>query len=105
MSLTFSNQAIIAFKNLSGKSNTDVDKGLGNESEGIFLNIDSSNVWMSYIDSTPATAVTLGVAIYVTADLTIDSTSNGHSYFATWPSTPPSGKLKLTPSVSSTKGV
>ena len=45
MALTFSNQAVIAFKNLSGKSNTDVDKFLGNEAEGIFQNVDFSKVW------------------------------------------------------------
>jgi hypothetical protein len=91
MSLDNSNQAIIAFKNLSGKSHTEVGKGVGNEAEGIFLNVDSGNVWMSFINPTASIAVNEGIAIEVIADLVLDPTSNNHSYFAVWPSTPPTG--------------
>lgn len=91
MSLTSSTQASIAFKNISGKSMTDTGKGVNNEAEGIFFNIDSSNVWVSPMSPTPSVLVTNGVAIFVTADLSLDLTSNGRGYFATWPATVPSG--------------
>ncbi len=97
MALTFSTQAVIAFKNLSGKSNTDVtSKGVNNEAEGIFFNIDSNNIWTSQISLTPSVAVSIGSAIFVTASLVVDSTSNGHAYFAQWPTTPPSGTDPVT---------
>lgn len=63
MSLTSSTQASIAFKNISGKSMTDTGKGVNNEAEGIFFNIDSSNVWVSPMSPTPSVLVTNGVAI------------------------------------------
>jgi hypothetical protein len=91
MSLTFSNQASIAFKNLYGKSNTDPLKGIGNENENIFLNIDSNNVWADNIDPNPSITQNNGFAVKVSADLVLDNTSNGHSYFAQWPTTPPIG--------------
>jgi hypothetical protein len=91
MALTFSNQAVIAFKNLSGKSNTDVDKFLGNEAEGIFQNVDFSKVWTNIVGPTPSITVGSGFAIFVTASLVVDSTSNGHAYFALWPTSAPSG--------------
>lgn len=91
MSLSSTNQAIIAYKNLSGKSNTDTSKSLGNEAEGIFFNIDSSNVWMNTIPALAADAVNDGFAIEVEASLVSDPTSNGQAYFAQWPTTAPSG--------------
>ena len=91
MSLTSSTQASIAFKNISGKSMTDTNKGVNNEAEGIFFNIDSNNVWISPMSPTPSVLVANGVAVFVTADLSLDLTSNGRSYFATWPATPPTG--------------
>jgi len=92
MSLTFSTQAVIAFKNLQGKSNTDsVGKGVNNESTGIFFNVSSNSVWIQPISPTPSISVSSGVAIAVTASLVYDNTSNGHAYFSTWPTTPPSG--------------
>jgi len=91
MSLAFSTQAGIAYKNLLGKSNTDTAKTINNEAEGIFLNVTSDNVWTSSIDQDPDMAVAMSIACHVMADLVYDTTSNGHSYFALWPSTPPSG--------------
>jgi hypothetical protein len=91
MALTFSTQAVISFKNLSGKSNTDISKGINNESEGIFFNINSDSVWVDQISPTPSISLLNGVSVFVDANLSIDNTSNGHSYFATWPTTPPIG--------------
>lgn len=91
MAFTNQNQAIVAYKNILGKSNTDVTKEAGNEAEGIFFNIPATTVWMDTISSTPATAVTLGKALAVTATMVVDGTSNGHALFATWPVTVPSG--------------
>ena len=91
MALTFSTQAVIAFKNLNGKSNTDVSKGVNNEAEGIFLNVDAGNVWTSQISSTPSVAIANGNAVFITASFVLDNTSNGHGYFAQWPASPPIG--------------
>lgn len=91
MSLTSSTQASIAFKNISGKSMTDTGKGVNNEAEGIFFNVDSDNVWISPMSPTPSVLVSNGVAVFVTADLTYDNTSNGRGYFAIWPTIAPAG--------------
>ena len=91
MALTFSNQAATAFKNLYGKSNTDPLKEIGNEQENIFLNIDSNNVWGDILSNDPSVSEANGFVVKVSADLVLDSTSNGHAYFANWPTTPPSG--------------
>lgn len=82
-------KAIVAFKHLLGKSNTDVAKELGNEAEGISFNVHAADIWLENIDSTPATAVTEGVAYSITADLVLDPTSNSHAYFAEHQSTLP----------------
>ena len=91
MALTFSTQAVIAFKNLNGKSNTDVSKGVNNEGEGIYFNIDAGNVWTSQISSTPSVAVANGNAVFITASFVLDNTSNGYGYFAQWPASAPNG--------------
>jgi len=85
MALNDATLSLVAFKQLQGKSMTDINKGVGNEAEGIKLNIDASSVFVNEIDSTPATAVFLGVAEFVIADLTLDVTSNSQAYFATYP--------------------
>jgi hypothetical protein len=82
MSFTNTNKTIVAFKNLLGKSMTDPSKELGNEAEGIFLNIPGSAVWTSPININPAIAITQQVVEFVTANLVADPTSNGHSFFA-----------------------
>lgn len=96
MAFSNQNQAVVAFKNLLGKSNTDVTKEVGNEAEGIFFNVGSEKVWMSIIGPTPSVSVTNGIAIQVTADLVADLTSNGHAFFAQWPATPPAGTDPIT---------
>lgn len=90
------NQTTIAFKNLLNKSHTDLGKGLGNEAEDIKFNVHSNTIFVSLISSTPATAVAAGVAVQLNADLTLDVTSNGHAYFATWPLSPPAGTDPIT---------
>jgi len=96
MSLTSSTQAAIALKNILGKSMTDTIKGVDNEAEGIFFNLDSSNIWVNDIPGTASIAVSQGVAIGVTASLTLDGTSNGRGYFASWPVAAPSGTDPIT---------
>lgn len=91
MAFSNQNQAVVAFKNLLGKSNTDVTKEVNNEAEGIFFNIGSEKVWMSPIGPTPSISISNGIGIDVTATLVADLTSNGHAFFAQWPATPPSG--------------
>lgn len=98
MSITTTNQAIISFKHVFGKSQTTSTKTVNNESEGITFNISGDSVWTSTIDSTPATAVTAGVAVQVTANMILDGTSNGHALFAVWPTSPPSGTDPITSS-------
>jgi hypothetical protein len=84
-------QAQIAFKNLLGKSQTYDLKGPINEPVGINFDIPSSNVMMDRLGPTPSDAVTAGIAVQVTATLTVDPESNGYAYLTYWPSTPPSG--------------
>jgi hypothetical protein len=91
MSLNNTTQTVIAFKNLLGKSNTDISKGVNNEAEGLFFNVDSTNVWISKPNPNPIISLESGDAVLVKADLFLDPTSNGHSYFTIWPNTPPSG--------------
>lgn len=87
MALTTSTQAEIALKNLLGKSQTasSATKGPNNEAETISLISNSTNIWTSSISTTPSTAVSDGVAEYVVADLTLDVTSSGQAFFATYP--------------------
>ena len=81
------NKAIVAFKHLLGKSNTDVDKEIGNEAESIFLNTHASTIFTDDIHPSPTAAESSSPAIVVKviADFVLDATSNGHSYFAVWP--------------------
>jgi hypothetical protein len=90
-------QTVIAFKNISGKSNTDETlKSVLNEGEGIFFNVDGSNVWLDKIAATPSIAIAQGTVISVTADMVLDSSSNNHAYLVNWPSTPPIGLDTIT---------
>lgn len=91
MAFQVNNQAIVAFKHLLGKSNTDVAKGVNNEFEEIGLTVTGANVWTDMISATPATAVSANVAVAVSCDVVLDATSNGHALFAVWPVTPPTG--------------
>ena len=94
MSLTFSTQAVIAFKNLNSKSHTDNVKDIINESEGISFNITGDNIWLNNI-STTASTILQGNAIRITADLALDPNSNGHSYDAKWPSVLPTDQIDV----------
>jgi len=85
------NKTSTAFKNLLGKSQTDSSKELGNEAIPISFNVHANTIFIDTIDSTPANAVSAGIAVYVESNLILDATSNGHAYFAKWPVTPPSG--------------
>lgn len=92
MPLNQNTQTVIAFKNISGKSNTDESlKTVNNEAEGIFFNVDSGNVWLDKIYATPSYSILQGSVVGVTASMVYDTTSNNHAYFAVWPATPPSG--------------
>lgn len=91
MAVENNNKAIIAFKNLLGKSQTDSNKELGNESEGIFFNVTADNVFTDNIDSNPSNAVSAGTAILVNGEFEEDLTSNGHGWFLKWPVAAPSG--------------
>ena len=86
MALSDENLSLIAFKNLQGKSHTDITKGLGNEAEGIFLNVSSDSIFIDAIDSDPTVASANNIVEFVQdAVLTLDNTSNGHAYFASYP--------------------
>jgi hypothetical protein len=92
MALTFSTQAQVAFKNLLGKSQTTTSKDIVGESEGISFNVTSDNIWTDTIyTNDPTTTLGQGTTVQVLANLTLDTTSNGHAYFATWPTSPPTG--------------
>jgi hypothetical protein len=91
MAFLTDNKAIVAFKNALGKSNTDVLKEIGNESEGIFFNLPAKTIFIDEIDPNPAISVGTGVATAVTADMVEDITSNGHSFFACAPVVIPFG--------------
>lgn len=92
MPLDISTQAIIAFKNLLGKSNTDAtNKSVNNEFEGIGFTITGGNVWIETIDPTPSVAVAANVAVAVSCSTILDATSNGHALFAVWPLVAPTG--------------
>jgi len=105
MALLDSTLSLIAFKQLQGKSMTDINKGVGNEGEGIKLNVDSSTIFINEIDSIPATAVLMGVAEFITADLTLDGTSNSQAYFATYPIGHPKAGQRVINAISPTYGV
>lgn len=82
-----STKANIAIKHLIGKAQTDSNKSAANEAEGIFFNVSSDYVFTSNINFYPTSAITEFVAELISgATLTLDATSNGHAYFATYPS-------------------
>jgi hypothetical protein len=104
MSLTDQTLSLVAFKNLQGKSHTDNAKGLGNEAEGIFLNVAANAVFMDTIDEDPSQAVIDGIAELVQADLTLDPTSNGHAYFASYPTGHPLQGERITNAINPSYG-
>lgn len=91
MSLTYSTQAQIAFKNTNGKAQTEPKKGILNEFYGTSLNIPVSNLWSDNISGNPTIDSVQGVTVEVIADLELIPGSNGHSYLTKWPSLAPTG--------------
>ena len=91
MSLTFSTQTQIAFKNISGKSHTDPNKGILNEFYGNSFNIPVNNIWSATINDNPLTTIIQGNTVEVIADLESIPDSNGHSFLSKWPTIPPTG--------------
>jgi hypothetical protein len=91
MSLTNNTQTVVAFKNILGKSNTDVTKNIYNEADGLFFNVDSGNVWIVPPNQNPNIMVSSGDAVFISADLVLDTTSNDHAFFSIWPTNPPIG--------------
>ena len=70
MALSTEILAQVAFKNLLGKSQVQKNFGVNNESYGYFLNVPSSNVWLTPIPfNDPATAVNNQVSVKIIADL------------------------------------
>jgi hypothetical protein len=90
MPLTYSTQTQIAFKNLSGKSQTD-RKGVLNEYYGYSFNIPASNVWSDTLLENPQSSISQGYTVEVVADLTLIEGSNKRSYLTNWPLSPPDG--------------
>ena len=105
MALLDSTLSLIAFKQLQGKSMTDINKGVGNEGEGIKLNVDSSTIFVNEPDSSPATAMLMGVAEFMIGDLTLDGTSNSQAYFATYAIGHPKAGQRVINAISPTYGV
>jgi len=86
MAQTDSNKATISFKKLQGKAHTDDAKAIGNEATENRVNVHGTNVWAEAISSTPATAVSAGVAEFVNDAVFVeDVTTNGHSFYLTYP--------------------
>lgn len=86
MAQTTDNKATISFKKLQGKAHTDDAKAIGNEAVENRVNVHGSNVWSNTIDSTPATAVSAGVAEFINDAVFVeDVTTNGHSFYLTYP--------------------
>ena len=93
-------RAQIAFKNLLGKSITDNNKLISNEAEGIFINAAAEAVFLKAIDPDPATAINNGLAEEVVADLVEDTSSNGHAFFAQYPSGHPNAGERVRNAIS-----
>jgi hypothetical protein len=96
MGLTPFTLTSIAFKNVIGKALGWTANDYYVESKPINFNITSDSVWLDTISSTPATAVTNGVAVNVSAPMsgiseTQETSGKFHAYLLTWPSTPPAG--------------
>lgn len=91
--MPFSNttQTNIAFKNLSGKSETTTAFDISSEVYGISFNLTSNNIWLNQIPSSPTQAIANGVAIAVTASMVLISSSGTLAYSVNWPTTVPSG--------------
>ena len=91
----------IALKNLLSKSQTDNAKTLNNEAENIFFNIYQDYVFTDVIDSDPNISIANGTVEFISnAILTIDPTSNSHSFFATYPVSHPKNGQRIRNAIS-----
>jgi hypothetical protein len=91
MALSSDRLAQIAFKNLQGKSQTEQNKDLPNETLGLGFTVQAFNVTIDELSPTASNSVSQGIAVKVTADLTAISDANGSGYYTVWPSVPPAG--------------
>lgn len=91
MALTSSVQTQIAFKNILGKSQTDSSKSLLEETIGFSFNVPSTSVYMDILPQTASTAVVQGLAVGVSASLSVITGTNFRAYQTYWPNIPPSG--------------
>lgn len=91
MALTFSTQAQIAFKNISGKAQTDPNKGVLNEFYGNSFNLPATNIWSATITGDPQIDSLQGTTLEVIADLEVIPGSNNHGFLTKWPTSAPSG--------------
>jgi hypothetical protein len=91
MSLTYSTQTQIAFKNLLGRSQTKVINDIVNEPYSISFDIPSKNVWLDTIYASSSTTIAQGSTVKVTADLVAIPGADNYAFFTKWPSVVPSG--------------
>lgn len=91
MSLTYSTQTQISFKNITGKAQTDPSKELLNEFYGNSFNIPANNIWAANITTDPQIVSLQGNTVEVVADLEVIPGSNGHGFLTKWPTIAPSG--------------
>ena len=89
MSLSYSTQAQIAFKNIVGKAQTDPNKGVLNEFYGYSFNLPVKNLWADTISGSPVVDAIQGITVEVIADLVSIPDSNNHGFISQWPSSLP----------------
>ena len=91
MALTSSVLSQISFKNISGKSQTDLNKSLLEETIGFSFNIPSKNIYMDNLPVTASLGVEQGIAVGVSASLGLIPGTNNRAFLTYWPSQPPMG--------------
>ena len=96
MALGLTSQSNIAYKNLLGKSLTQIANGIFNEGIGISFNVTSNNIWLASLPSSATQAVSMGYAVQVVGSMSEILGQNKFAYSLNWPSTPPSGTDPLT---------
>lgn len=81
----------IAFKNVIGRALGATSNDWYVETKSSSFNIESGDVWLDTISSTPSIAVNNGVALQVDCDMILIPESGGHAYVLTWPMQVPTG--------------
>lgn len=96
--MTFSSDTAskAAFKKLYGKAHTSNSKDIVNESEPSNISIAAQTIFAEEIAATATSAVSDGVAAYVSIPLVLDSSSGGKAYLATITGAVPSSLTGLT---------